>query len=86
MGNFNGFVKLVVSGQSAVVGSFGALKRKVGVEFDHSVAGFDGVVGDLNLVVLLGATGDRERENRKRENGKPLSKPNIAILKIICKS
>jgi len=61
VGNFNGFVKLVVSGQSAVVGSFGALKRKVGVEFDPSVAGFDGVVGiDLNLVVLLRATGDRE--------------------------
>ena len=62
--DFDGFVELVVGGKSAVGGGLGTLKREIGMEFDHGVAGLDGFVGiDLDFVVFLGAGGGAE--NRK---------------------
>lgn len=60
VGDFDGFVELVVGGESAVGGGFGTLKSEIGMEFDHGVAGFDSVVGiDLDFIVFLCGRGRR---------------------------
>src|SRR4029077_4613112 len=47
-------------------------KREVAVQLDHGVAGLDGIVGiDLNFVVVLGGSGEREERAREgQEQGR----------------
>ncbi len=61
LGDFNGFVFLMVGGICAVGGGFAAHGGEVAVQFDHGVAGGDGVGAvDLDFVVSLGAAGGGE--------------------------
>src|SRR5256885_1097869 len=62
--NLDSLVELVIGGKGSVGGGFRALKCKVAVEFDHGVAGFDGLVRIyLNFVIVL----CEERTRRGKE-------------------
>ena len=87
--DFDGFVELVVGGESAVGGGLGTLESEIGVEFDHGVAGLDGFVGiDLDFVVFLGGRGRRnntegaEYAEGTEKSGKGNNKPPRKNLQI----
>jgi len=70
MGDFNGFMKLVIGGQNAVLRSFGSLKCEIAMELDHGVAGLNCLVlVHLNLIVVLSRGGGGQNEKKWEKNG-----------------
>jgi hypothetical protein len=70
VGDFDGLVQLVIGRKHTVCRRLRALEGEVAVQFDHGVAGLDGVVGiDLDFVVFLGTRGRRNNTEDAEDSG-----------------
>jgi hypothetical protein len=63
MGDFDGFVELMIRGEQAILHGLRALEGEITMQLDHGVVRIDGVVAvDLDLVIVL-------RAGRRGESG-----------------
>jgi hypothetical protein len=63
MGDFDGFVELMIRGEQAILHGLRALESEIAMQLDHGVVRIDGVVAvDLDFVIVL-------RAGRRGEGG-----------------